>query len=248
MKNIISLLSVFILMLIGCKNSNNNSEVEIMVYTVSRAQIPPEVNAQWEKEPWLSTPALSLNNYMGDKPEHFPKVQAKLVYDDQAIYVIFRVQDKYVRAVAKKYQDSVYKDSCVEFFFTPSEDIGEGYFNLEMNCGGNALFHHQKKPRRESVAISEQDFNKLTIAHSLPELIDPEIKVDTTWTLEYRLPFSILEKYANVIKPESGVKWRANFFKCADDCSHPHWLTWSSVDYPKPQFHLPQYFGTLIFK
>ena len=248
MKSILFIIIAAPLFNFACSQKKDKAEVVKMTYTVPKVQIAPEINAQWDKEPWLSTPALNIKNHMGEKPQHYPKAQAKLVYDDQAIYVIFRVEDKYVRAVAKKYQDSVYKDSCVEFFFTPGSDIDEGYFNLEMNCGGNALFHHQIKGKGTSVAISEQDFNKLTIAHSLPEIIDPEIQADTTWTLEYRLPFDILENYAGITRPEPGVEWKANFYKCADDCSHPHWLTWSIVDYPRPQCHLPQYFGTLRFE
>jgi len=37
----------------------------------------------------------------------------------------------------------------------------------------------------------------------------------------------------------------ANFYKCADKLQHPHWLNWSPVDFPKPNFHLPQSFGVL---
>ena len=144
MKLILAILCPLLLYNFACKQSKEDNEVKKMNYKVSKVELAPEINATWDKEPWLSIPALSINNYMGDKPEHFPKAQAKVAYDDQAIYVIFRVEDKYVRAVAKKYQDSVYKDSCVEFFFTPGVDIDKGYFNLEMNCGGNALFHHQK--------------------------------------------------------------------------------------------------------
>ena len=61
------------------------------------------------------------------------------------------------------------------------------------------------------------------------------------------IPFAIIEKYASLKKPGQGVKWKANFYKCGDKTSHPHWLTWSVVENPKPNFHLPQYFGTLQF-
>ena len=53
--------------------------------------------------------------------------------------MIFRVEDRYVRAVSKNYHDSVCKDSCAEFFFTPGTDISAGYFNVEINCGGVML-------------------------------------------------------------------------------------------------------------
>ena len=38
---------------------------------------------------------------MGEYPLHFPDTRVKLAYDDQAIYLMFRVQDRYVRAQAQ---------------------------------------------------------------------------------------------------------------------------------------------------
>jgi hypothetical protein len=58
----------------------------------------------------------------------------------------------------------------------------------------------------------------------------------------------MLTNYSMIQQPKSGVRWKANFYKCADKTSHPHWLTWSPVDYPTPKFHLPQFFGTLEFE
>ena len=43
----------------------------------------------------------------------------------------------------------------------------------------------------------------------------------------------------------SGQVWRGNFFKCAEDISHPHWAAWSPVD--EFNFHLPRCFGTIQF-
>ncbi len=62
------------------------------------------------------------------------------------------------------------------------------------------------------------------------------------------LPVEILKKYASVEKPAPGVTWKANFYKCADKTSYPHWLTWNPVDHPSPNFHLPQYFGAIVFE
>jgi hypothetical protein len=71
--------------------------------------------------------------------------------------------------------------------------------------------------------------------------IDPELAKPTTWTLEYKIPFSLLERFGRLERPKPGVTWRGNFYKCADDTSHPHWLTWSPVTNAKPSFHLPKY-------
>ena len=117
-----------------------------------------------------------------------------------------------------------------------------------MNCGGTMLFNHQMKPRKERVVISDKDIQQIEVAHTLPEIVDPEIVEKTTWAVEYRIPFSVLDNYQDFSKPVTGSVWRANFYKCADKTSHPHWLTWALVEFPTPNFHLPNYFGILEFQ
>ncbi len=216
-------------------------------YMVTKVTEAPVVDADWDKKVWQDVTAIELTYHMGDKPEHFPKVLAKMAYDDKAIYVIFKVHDQYVRATRTKNQDAVYKDSCVEFFFSPSANSDQGYFNLEMNCGGTMLLHHQLARGKNSRDVTKDDIDEIQVAHSMPKEVFPEIKEPVEWTVEYRIPFEILENYHEVDIPTPGTVWKGNFYKCADDSSHPHWLTWSLIDLPRPDFHQPSYFGTLVF-
>jgi hypothetical protein len=104
---------------------------------------PPAIDANWHKTPWTGIRPQVLSNHMGPKPDHFPDTSFKIAWCEDLVFVIFRVIDRYVRAVASGYQGEVWKDSCVEFFFTPSPDVATGYFNIEMNCGGTTLFMFQ---------------------------------------------------------------------------------------------------------
>jgi outer membrane protein assembly factor BamB len=213
---------------------------------VTRLAAPLAIDAKWDKTAWKNIRPERIGNYMGDKPEHLPKTDVKIAYDDAALYVIFRVEDQYVRAVTAEHQKGeVWKDSCVEFFFYPNPEIpGDQHFYIEMNCGGTMLFRFNGP--EGVVEIPKNHYDQMTIAHSLPKMVDPEMKGPVTWTVEYRLPFEIVKKHCpTMVPPASGTKWRANFYKCADDSSHPHWLTWSPVDFPKPKFHLPDFFGVL---
>jgi hypothetical protein len=220
----------------------------MMVYRVKPARGPMHIDADWDKEAWQAVESLKLTHFMGAQPVHFPEVEARLLYDCDAIYVAFRVADRYVGAMARAHQQAVCCDSCVEFFFVPGEDVAAGYFNLEVNCGGTMLFHYQVVPRVNWAAVDAADLERIQVAHSLPTLVDPEIPGPITWTVEYRVPVDFLGRYApNVLKPAPGVRWRANFYKCADQTSHPHWLTWSPVDHPTPDFHRPSSFGMLEF-
>ena len=216
-------------------------------YVAQRLGEDITIDADWDKNIWANIPTGKLGFFMGDKPEHFPDTQFKIAYDDECIYVIFKVDDQYIRAVGKGYQAPVCLDSCVEFFFTPCEDISTGYFNLETNCGGTILMYHQIERGEYSKPLTDQELDNIEIATSLPNLIVDEIAEPTSWTLEYKLPISILGKYTNIAKPTPGVKWEANFYKCGDKTSRPHWLTWSFVDKPNPDFHRPDFFGTLVF-
>jgi hypothetical protein len=152
------------------------------------------------------------------------------------------VQDRYVRIITKDIGGQVWKDSAVEFFFSPDASMPLNYFNLEMNAGGTPLLGNRaKKPVVE-------DIKQIEIAHSLPQIVDPEITEPVTWTLEYRIPLAMVEKYANVTRPKKGVEWRANFYKIAEITSNPHYITWSVLPNDRPNFHRPQYFGILKFQ
>lgn len=223
-------------------------EQEMRTYTVKKVEDRSSTSHVWDDGLWSGISPLECTYYMGDKPEHFPKVQAKVAYSDRALFVVFRVKDQFVKAISTKHQDPVYKDSCVEFFFYPKSAHEKGYFNLEMNCSGRMLFHHQRARGESKVVVTPRDISTIAVSHSMPDLIEEEIMEPTTWTVSYRLPFEILSHYQELQVPDSGTIWRANFYKCADGTSHPHWLTWNKVIFDKPNFHLPQYFGRLIFE
>lgn len=217
-------------------------------YRVQRMPANPVINADWNKAAWKEIAPLVIEYYMGEEPDHQPKVQAKLAYDHDFIYVIWRVEDQYVLARRTRNEQDVWRDSCVEFFFTPNRDAEDrSFFNLETNCGGMKLFNaHVAGDKVETFTAA--DFASIVTASSLKTPIDPEIALPTTWTLEYKIPVTLAEKFAKTERPKPGAVWRANFYKCADESSHPHWLTWSPVTHAQPQFHLPEYFGILKFE
>ncbi len=211
------------------------------VYEVRNAKKPVKIDGNWDKPQWRKAKVLEINNFIREQPLFRPVVQAKMMYDDENLYVIFRVQDQFIRSITKDINGPVWKDSAVEFFFSPDTSSSQ-YFNLEVNCGGTPLLGFKaKKPEID-------DIKKIEIAHSLPQTVDPEITEKKVWTIEYKIPFDMLEKYSKIVRPKRGVNWKANFYKIAENNSNPHHASWSVISHPKPTFHLPQYFGTLKFQ
>jgi len=221
----------------------------MMIYKVKKASGAVEINGQWQQGRWEKADVLEIKNYMGEKPVHFPQTSAKLLYDDDNIYVFFQVIDKYVRCRAGQTNGPVWLDSCVEFFFTPEADVTDRYFNLEANCGGTILLRYNDVKKEQQEFASGTDCRQIEIFHNMPDLIESEIEGPLTWFLQYKLPIKLISKYYDTAnKPDSAVRWRANFYKCADNSSHPHWLSWTYVDNPEPNFHLPEFFGVLEFE
>lgn len=237
-----------LLLCIGCyfqkqKNMKNMSE-----YNVIKLNHAILIDGNWDKPEWQNVKAIDINNRMGDKPLFTPSVQAKMMYDNENLYVIFRVNDRYVRCLVTDYNGPVYEEPAVEFFFSPDPELPDRYFNLEINCGGTPLMHYNDFAAKTHNPLVLEDIKKVEIAHSLPQVVDPEITEPVTWTIEYKIPLAMLEKYSKIIYPKPGIDWRANFYKIAEKGSNVHFLTWSVVNNPVPNFHLPRFFGIIKFE
>ena len=222
------------------------------LYKIVRLNKTMPIDANWNKSEWKKVKPTKITNYMGKIPAFRPQAEVKMMYDNDNVYVIFRVKDRFVRSVVQEYNGNVSGDACVEFFFAPDYHFPERYFNLEINAGGTPLMFYilPPYPKAKYIKLDSQDIKQIEIAHSLPRIVDPEITKPVTWTLEYRIPLSVLEKFSNVTRPGPGVVWMANFYKTAGrrTNSNPHYITWAVIDSRVPDFHKPQFFGTLEFK
>ena len=152
-------------------------------------------------------------------------------------------------------------DSCCEFFIAPESTSTEAspYFNFEVSANGTMLVWFCEPAKKEDdgplgVPLPISDWPSIRMAASLVDTpgtpIVPEITEPTTWQLEYHLPWSLFAKYFGKGRPQEGEGWSANFYKCADQTSHPHWGAWSSTyDHPsgRPAFHFPAWFGAIDF-
>jgi hypothetical protein len=199
---------------------------------------------------WSLAEVVGVENFRPESSNHHPYTRVRLLHDGFVIYGLFEVTDRYVRCVRTKYGDDVYKDSCVEFFLRPSPS--RGYFNFEFNCGGAFLSSYIRDPAR--VPGGFKDFERLGASRirsvrvfaSLPGTVDPEMPEPIDWWLAFSIPIGIFEEFVGPIGELRGQEWHGNFYKCADESSHPHWASWAPVD--ELNFHLPRCFGAIAFE
>jgi hypothetical protein len=192
-------------------------------------------------EPWDRLPPLLVDHYLWLDNAYRPRVEVRLWWSRKSLYVRFRVAEKRARGRYTKFQDPVYKDSCVEFFVDMFPEKGRGYLNFEMNANGTLLAQfgpdrdHRKPLWPEDVA----NMSIVSGEENWPEVGD-------NWHVEYSVPFELFRKfYGEDVRP--GHRAAANFYKCGDDTPMPHYGAWSPVETPTPDFHRPEFFGELLF-
>ena len=195
--------------------------------------------------PWSGLPALSVGHYLWLDNGYRPKVEARLGWTRAFLYVRFRVEERRVRVRYTKFQDPVYKDSCVEFFVDMVPEKRLGYVNFETNAAGTLLAAFGPD-RSHRTPLWPEDLAGFEASASIPGPVDGEHGA-ADWTLEYRVPLALFKKlYAEEIAP--GHRAAANFYKCGDDTEVAHYGAWSPVGTPGPDFHRPEFFGDLVFE
>lgn len=170
-----------------------------------------------------------------------PEVHFKLAYTKDSLLLRYSVREKEARAVHRNTNDPVYKDSCVEFFLSFDK---RQYYNLEFNCAGVGLigFGDSEKNRRRH--LSRERVEQVKAVCRADEA--PSSNGETGWELLLNIPFSVFE--AHRITSFNGLTCTGNFYKCGDELATPHFISWSPIDHPQPNFHLPEFFGELLFQ
>lgn len=196
------------------------------------------------KDIWDTIRSLKVENYPWDISGYKPEVEVKLFYTDTHFHIHFKVWEKKIKAVYKEVNDDVYKDSCVEFFFKPSPEVDERYFNFEINPLG-ALLIGLGEDRKSRIRINDIDASIFNISTSVNAENIKDYNGDY-WTVEYSIPFSFIEKYFGYINYSDVMKITGNFYKCGDETEHPHYGCWNPIIVLAPDFHRPEYFGEIM--
>ncbi|MDI3321019.1 carbohydrate-binding family 9-like protein [Pinibacter sp. MAH-24] len=167
-----------------------------------------------------------------------PEVSFSIAHSHDCIYLKYFVKEKEIRAHANQLQGPVWEDACVEFFV--SFDGDGGYYNFEFNCLGTflAAFGPSKTERK----FLEMNVMKQIVTHA--SIIRNEHD-DIQWELAAAIPVGCFAHSS--IGKLNGISCDANFYKCGDLLIDPHFVAWSDIESPVPNFHLPEYFGMLEF-
>lgn len=177
------------------------------------------------------------------------KTEIKLLYSDTGIYILYRNEDRVLNATFEEHFSELWHEDVVEAFFWTDESTPD-YFEYELSPLNYEL----------PLIVTNLDgelIHWIPFANSYHEESDRKTHHKTTiiggekrsgaeiegWIAEIFIPFKLMHPLKNIY-PESGSKWRANFYRIDyDDGMTPY--SWQSFE---TNFHDYKNFGILLFE
>jgi hypothetical protein len=190
-------------------------------------------NAHWDK-----AHPVKIDRYWSDDPAPASRqAEARILWSDKALHLRFIChQDEPLIVNDKPQQEErtmgLWDRDVCEIFIAPDPAVVEHYFEFEAAPTGEWIdiaIHWAPEKR-----ASDWEFaSRMTTA----------TRVETERvTIAMRIPWSHW-----IPEPQKGKRWRVNLFRCVGKDPDRGYLAWQPTKTPKPNFHVPQAFGWLVF-
>lgn len=182
---------------------------------------------------WNTVPTLAIDTLLWTKDSDIC-AQAQLCWSDTAFHIRLMAQESNIRAEHTGLMAAVCEDSCLEFFFCPTED--SRYFNFEFNPNC-ALFL--------GMGTGDADLVRLIVQDQEAIFAPKVLRTQGGWEITYQIPFAFIRQFFPNFTPKENLLIRGNCYKCGDLTENPHFFAWNPIATGET-FHCPQYFGQFI--
>lgn len=169
-----------------------------------------------------------------------PQAEARVAWlPGEGLYVHLSCREADPIAQETEPDSGVWMDSCMECFINFRPQLsGTGYLNFEINANGAML------------AAYGTGRHGRTFLKSIG-LEQPEValhKGAEGWSASFVIGIDLIRQFYGIDGLNDGDQVAANFYKCGTRTPVEHYLCWSYIQADHPDFHLPEWFGTLTVK
>jgi hypothetical protein len=188
---------------------------------------------------WNKALSIKIDRYWsGDTAPASRHCEARVIWSSKALHVRFVCHQEETLIVsaapqiARKTMGLWDRDVC-EIFIAPDAEVVERYFEFEAAPTGEWLdvAIHWTPEKRES----DWEFQSHMTTAS-------QVERDRV-TIGMRIPWNHW-----IHEPHRNERWRVNLFRCVGLDPGRGYLTWQPTRTKEANFHVPQVFGSLVFK
>lgn len=191
-----------------------NRLTPVQQYVCQRTPLPLHIDGCLDETAWQQ--AADITHFVdisgGNHPAPRYHTTAKMLWDDDYLYVAAVMEEPHVWATLTKRDTIVYHDNDFEVFIDPDGD-GHNYFEVEVNALNTvfdlSLTHPYRAPQRPFVQF-QWNCPGLLVATSVQGTLNDASDTDRGWTLEMAIPRQALaSEFERVL--EAGKQLRIGF-------------------------------------
>jgi hypothetical protein len=230
-------------------------------YVAGKAQEKIAVDGKADEPSWkLARWTDYFVDISGDPaPKPWFRTRAKIIWDDQYLYVYAEIEEPHVWATLTRKNSRVYDDNDFEVFIDPNGDH-HNYYEFEMNALNTIWELALTRPYWDGGPLrNPENIDGTTTAVHVRGTLNNAADIDDGWSVEIAIPFKGLRRYADgqACPPKDGDQWRLGFsrvewnIKIVDGKYHKqpgrpeeNWV-WSPVGIVS--MHRPERWGTVQF-
>lgn len=171
---------------------------------IPRATGPVTIDGELSNAEWAATARTSDFVRATDGRPDRPRTKARLMYDDENLYIAFECDDDHLFSTFENRDDHLWKQDAVEVFIDP-RGRGRDYLEFQVSPAGK-LFDTKvhRHPRRD-----DSFDGRAKAAVQREGSLNDDSDRDRGWTAELMVPFAGLGQRP----PRPGQEWRLNLFR-----------------------------------
>jgi len=221
-----------------------NQSAPLPRYEVKRASSAPTIDGKLDEAAWGQASApIGLQFLWDSQTGAKQKTAARLLWDAQALYIGFDVDDADITARFLQRDDPTYRDDAVEIFINPDPKQEAVYYGFEMNARG-VLYDYLNYNSR--TLFKRFDATGVKIATVIRGTLNVPGDTDQGWTLEAAIPWANFEELSRR-PPVAGAVWKANVNRWDGVEPARRMSIWSDPQNTTSWPHVPARFGELVF-
>jgi hypothetical protein len=215
----------------------------VPTYEVKRAARPIVVDGKLEDAAWKAAGTIEFQFPWSQQTGAKQKTIARVLWDDQFLYVGYDCDDADVVAHYTERDDPTYKDDAVEIFINP-DPTQTFYYGMEMNARAVLYDYFYVFPK---FLLKRVNFSGVQLASHIRGTLNQTGDRDQGWSLEVAIPWANFEELAKKLPPEPGSFWTANMNRWDGTEPDRRLSQWSDSGMERPNPHNPPRFGKLLF-
>ncbi len=203
-----------------------------------------KVNGNGDAKAWENAEWISLTRRPNGKHDYTARF--KMLYSAKGVYVLFAGSDQTLTATMQEDFLHLWNEDVFECFFWTDEKHPV-YFEYEISPLGYELPILVPNLDGRFLGWRPWDYEgdrKIQKSVSATGGENTSMCIVTAWRAEVFIPYDLLKPLRNV-PPESGTRWRANFYRVDYDDKKVTGWDWARVG---ASFHDFKKFGTLEFE